>query len=189
MASSVFSRNELTDRAEALEVFFLDVDGVFTDGSIILTGDEAETKAFDVKDGMGVTLAQRAGLEVGIITGRVSDVVRRRANELDIERVFQGHFWKDEALEDVQEDMGIEPHCMAFMGDDVLDLATMNEVGLSFAPADAHSSARRESDVTLESRGGQGAIREAVDFLLELRDQKLEVYDHFSRGVYEAETE
>lgn len=183
------TRDELVSRASKLELILLDVDGVFTDGSIIYSGEETETKKFNVKDGMGITLARKAGLGVGIITGRVSDVVRRRAEELDIEWIFQGYFWKDEALREITEELETERDCMAFVGDDVLDTSVMSSVGLSFAPGDAHESARACSSIVLESPGGRGAIREAVDLLLELRGEKADLYRHFSRGAYEPETE
>lgn len=184
----VQSRNleleELKSRANRLEMLLLDVDGVLTDGKIVLTGSDSETKQFDVKDGMGVTLAQKASIEVGIVTGRVSDVVRRRADELDIEKIYQGYFWKRDALEEIQETTELDPEQMAFMGDDVLDLAIMNAVGLSLSPADAHPSVRDQSDITFDSEGGHGAIREAVDYLLTLRNQRSEIYNHFSQGNY-----
>jgi len=178
------SEEELEETAESLQLLLLDVDGVFTDGSIIYSGESTETKSYDVKDGMGITMAQRAGIDVGIVTGRVSDVVRRRASELGIERVYQGYDWKDEALDTINENTSFKVDRMAFMGDDILDLAIMQEVGLSLTPGDAHQSVRDRSDLQLNAPGGRGAIREAIDYLLELRDQKEEIYNYYSRGYY-----
>ncbi|MFB6347609.1 MAG: KdsC family phosphatase [bacterium] len=175
------SETEVNELVSGLELLLLDVDGVLTDGRIILTGANSETKNFDVKDGMGITLAQRAGIDVGIVTGRVSEVVRRRAGELDIDQIYQGYSRKKKALGEITEQTDLSTSEMAFVGDDVPDLAIMNEVGLSLAPGDAHPAVRKSSLLTMESNGGDGAIREAVDYFLELREQKEKVYNSFSR--------
>lgn len=177
-----FNKSDLKQKARKLDLLLLDVDGVFTSGGIILAGDELEAKRFDVQDGMGITLAQDAGIEVGIITGRVSDAVRRRAKKLDIDKVYQGHFWKEEALDEILTERSLELSNMAFMGDDVLDIPVLRKVGLPFAPANAIPEVKSESVYVCENEGGNGAIREAVDFLLELQNKKTELYDYYATG-------
>ncbi len=171
------SKPELEERVQALELLLLDVDGVLTDGGIFLIGEDQEMKKFDVQDGMGVTLVQRAGIEVGIITGRVSGAVKKRAEELEIEKIYQGHFWKEEALEEILQDY--EPHQLAYIGDDVLDVPVMRRVGLPLAPANALPEVKDECLQVAEKEGGAGAVRELADWLLELRGEKEEIYDYY----------
>ncbi len=160
-------------------MLFLDVDGVFTDGGIVYAGDELEAKKFDVKDGMGIVLLRQNGVEVGIITGRVSEAVRRRANELGLEEVYQGYDDKNEALDAILEERDVSQEELGFMGDDVQDLPVLGRVGVSLAPADAHSLVRDRVDYVTDRPGGSGAIRDAIDFLLEKRNDYENVYGQF----------
>ncbi len=157
----------------------LDVDGVLTDSRIYFTDDGKEMKAFNSKDGHGLKLLMRAGIEVAIITGRVSRALEYRTNELGIRHVFQGIKDKKTALLEIALALGIEPAQMAYMGDDVVDLPAMALCGMTFAPADAVDMVKERAQyVTLKS-GGQGAVREAVEILLkrmELFDQVMERY-------------
>ena len=173
---------ELQQRARALQMLLFDVDGVMTDGGIILVGEEGEAKRFDVQDGMGVTLARAAGLKVGIITGRSSVVVQRRAQELQIDEVCEGYFWKAEALEMLLAKHQLEPAQVAYIGDDILDLTVMKEVGLPIAVANARPEVKAASLYVTNAAGGRGAIREVVDWLLELRGQKDAVYEPYASG-------
>lgn len=187
MASTSSSRNltreQLEYRARELKLFLLDVDGVLTDGGIVLSGPDRESKKFDVQDGMGITLIRRAGVEVGLLTGRVSEAVRRRSEELEIDHVYQGHFWKDEALEEIVEQQGIAPEKMAYVGDDVLDLCVMKRVGLPLAPANARPEVKQPAVYVASESGGDGAVREIVDWLLELRGEKQKLYRYFAREI------
>lgn len=169
----------LEERAKCLRMLLLDVDGVFTDGGIVYAGEEFEAKKFDVKDGMGIVLLQKTGLEVGIITGRISEAVRRRTDELGLDEVYQGYDDKTEALDTILEERDLDEERLAFMGDDVQDLPVLSQVGLSFAPADAHSLVRERVDHVTEQTGGSGAVRNAVDFLLNKRNDYEDVYGHF----------
>ncbi len=154
--------------AQKLKLLLLDVDGVMTDGGIYLyPGGEA--KKFDVQDGLGVMLARRAGMEVGIITGRVSEAVRKRAEELGIERVYQGYSDKNEALEDILKEYSADE--LAYIGDDVFDLPVLRQVGLSMAPSNARPEVREAVDYVSEAPGGSGAIREIVEWLLKERGE------------------
>lgn len=157
-----------SEQAKKLQLLLLDVDGVMTDGGIYLyPGGEA--KKFDVQDGLGVVLARRAGMEVGIITGRVSEAVRTRAEELGIERVYQGYKDKNEALEEILKEYSAEE--LAYIGDDVFDLPVLRQVGLALAPSNARPAVREVADYVSEAAGGSGAIREIVEWLLKERGE------------------
>ncbi|HOJ15278.1 MAG TPA: HAD-IIIA family hydrolase [Deltaproteobacteria bacterium] len=156
-----------------------DVDGVLTDGGITITDAGDEIKTFNSRDGHGIKLLLRAGIQVAIITGRSSRVVEHRARELGIQYVIQGSKDKKEALLDLAERLGIEPSNMAYMGDDVVDLPAMALCGLSFAPADALEVVKERSDVVTAREGGKGAAREAAEILLKrmgLYEQVMERY-------------
>lgn len=144
----------------------LDVDGVLTDSSIYLTDDGKEIKAFNSKDGHGLKLLMRAGLEVAILTGRTSGVVEHRAKELGITHVIQGAKDKRSALMELSGKLGIETAQMAYMGDDVVDLPAMALCGMTFAPADAMAMVKDRAEVVTTLPGGRGAVREAVEILL-----------------------
>lgn len=143
-----------------------DVDGVLTDGGITITDSGDEIKTFNSKDGHGIKLLLRAGIQVAIITGRSSGVVEHRARELGIPHVIQGSKDKREALLELAHRLGITPENMAYMGDDVVDLPAMALCGLTFAPADAVEAVRSRCHVVTSLPGGKGAAREAVEILL-----------------------
>lgn len=171
---------EIQRRTKELRILLFDVDGVMTDGGIILVGREDEAKRFDVQDGMGVTLARAAGLKVGIITGRNSEVVRRRAEELKIDEVCQGYFHKEDALDLVLEKYSLEPDQVAYIGDDILDLPVMKRVGLPITVCNARPEVKEYSVYITKAPGGYGAVREVVDWLLDLRGEKASVYNVFA---------
>jgi len=152
-----------------------------TDGKIILSDSGSETKQFNVQDGMGVTLARAAGLKVGIITGRSSKVVNQRAAELKLDTVIQGSAHKSEALEKVLNDYGLESEEVAYIGDDVPDIPVLRKVGLPIAVANACDEVKASSLYVTTRSGGYGAVREAIDWLLELRGQKESIYEGFSK--------
>lgn len=157
------------DLAINLKVLMLDVDGVMTDGGIILIGGNVEAKRFDVHDGMGVNLARSAGLEVGIITSRDSIVVKRRAKELGITELHQGVRKKTEVLQDLHMRLGVEPVQIAYIGDDIQDIPIMKMVGIPIAVQNAVSAVKECSIYVTRAYGGHGAVREVVEWLLEIR--------------------
>ena len=169
----------LAGKAAAIRMILLDVDGVLTDGGIIYesadAGEGAELKRFDIQDGMGVTLAIRAGLQVGILTGRSSGVVARRAQELKMSVVKQGFHDKLAGWKEVLAETGLEPRQIAYIGDDVQDLPVLWRAGISAAPANAVSDVRDQVDYVCRASGGRGAVRELIDLLLETRGIKDEV--------------
>ncbi len=149
-----------------IKLLLLDVDGVMTDGRIIYTGDGHESKAFDVKDGHGLKLIQRAGIRVGIITGRQSEVVARRAEELGIEFVYQGCRDKLAPYREILEKCGLTDNQVAYVGDDVVDLPVLTRVGFAATVIDAVEDVKPYVDYVTERPGGRGAVREICDLLL-----------------------
>jgi 3-deoxy-D-manno-octulosonate 8-phosphate phosphatase (KDO 8-P phosphatase) len=149
-----------------IKLLLLDVDGVMTDGRIIYLNDGGEAKAFDVKDGHGLKLIQRAGIKVGIITGRQSDIVARRAAELGIELVYQGAKDKMQPFMEILEKLGLKASEVAYVGDDLVDLPVMRLVGFSATVADASDDIKPYVDLVTSRPGGRGAVREICDFLL-----------------------
>lgn len=153
-------------RLEHIELLLMDVDGVMTDGSIIYDGNGLETKIFNVKDGHGIKLLQRCGIEVGIITGRSSKVVQIRAEELGIQLVYQGAVRKQESYEDIKRKTGLDDSRIAYIGDDVIDVPVMRRVAFSAAPPDAVPEVLSIVDYITSCAGGRGAVREVCDLIL-----------------------
>ncbi len=159
----------LAARCRALKLILSDVDGVLTDGKLLLLPDGQEAKTFHVRDGLAVVMAQRVGLRVGLLSGRSSAVVARRAEELRLAFARQGVRDKQAALREILAEQGLEAHEVAYIGDDLNDLAVLGEVGLSAAPADAVFEVRAEVFMTLQTPGGQGCLREFVEAILRAR--------------------
>ncbi|HEX9859911.1 MAG TPA: 3-deoxy-manno-octulosonate-8-phosphatase KdsC [Nitrospirota bacterium] len=153
-------------RAEKIKLLILDVDGVLTGGQIILDNVANEYKSFNVRDGHGIKLAQRAGITVAIITGRESRVVEVRAAELGITEVYQHSLNKVDAYTDLVGKLGITGEEVAYVGDDIVDIPVMRKAGLSFAVADAEPYVRAAADMVTERGGGKGAVREVIDYIL-----------------------
>jgi 3-deoxy-D-manno-octulosonate 8-phosphate phosphatase (KDO 8-P phosphatase) len=149
-----------------IRLLLLDVDGVMTDGRIIYDDHGGETKAFDVRDGHGIKLLQRAGIRVGIITGRQSAVVQRRAEELGIELVYQGVKDKLVPLREIQQKTGFVLEEIAYAGDDVIDLPVLRRVGFAATVADAVDDVKPHVHYVTHANGGRGAVRELCDLLL-----------------------
>lgn len=153
-------------RLEGIRLLLLDVDGVMTDGRIIYDDRGGETKAFDVKDGHGIKLLQRAGIRVGIITGRQSPVVDRRAAELGIDLVYQGAKDKLVPFREVLHQTGLDCAAVAYVGDDLVDLPILRQVGFAATVSDAHEEIRPYVHYVTTRPGGHGAVREICDLLL-----------------------
>jgi len=154
-----------------IKLLLLDVDGVLTDGRIIYDNQGNELKAFDVKDGHGLKLLQRAGIKIGIITGRSSEVVSRRANELGIEILYQGALHKLEPYLEILTEQGLTDKQVAYVGDDVIDLPILRRVGFSATVADAIPDVFPFVDYVASRPGGCGAVREICDLLLHASGQ------------------
>lgn len=161
---------EFARRARALEWLLLDVDGVMTDGRLYYSASGEEIKVFHVRDGLGIKLAQRAGLKVGILSGRRSGALARRAADLRLDALIQGRDDKDPAFDEFLAAHETTAERVAYIGDDLLDLPILDRAGLSFAPADAVEAVRQQVDHVLAAPGGAGAVREAVELLLAARE-------------------
>ena len=170
---------DLMQRAAAIKLLLFDVDGVLTDGSLYIGDDGQEYKAFNSKDGLGIRMLQDSGVEVGIITGRTSDVVRHRMENLGVTHLYQGQKHKLPAYEKLLAELGLEPEQTAYVGDDVVDLPILRRVGLAVVVADAHPLAKRHAHWETQFPGGRGAGREVCELIMEAQgtlDQQTEAY-------------
>jgi len=154
------------EKARHVRWLVLDVDGVLTDGRIILDGGEGEWKAFDVRDGQRIVLAAREGIRTVFLTGRSSRVVERRAAELGVHRVFQGAHDKGEIMDQFFREEKAQPVQTAYLGDDLVDLPALRRVGLAAAVGDAIPEVQAVADWVAAAPGGRGAVRELVEFIL-----------------------
>jgi len=162
----------LETKARRIRMLLMDVDGVLTDGGIVYEGADTEIKRFHIQDGMGITLALQAGLRLGILTGRTSPMVARRARELSIPVVKQGFHAKLEGWNEILGEEGLAGEEICYIGDDVQDLPVLWRAGLSAAPANAVPDVRAQVDYVCERSGGAGAVREVIDLLLENKGLK-----------------
>lgn len=153
-------------KASRIKLLILDVDGVMTDGSIILDNKGNETKRFHVRDGHGIKMLQRVGITVAIITGRRSKVVEVRAKELGIKEIHQKIFKKSAVYEKLLKKYKCKDENVAFMGDDIVDQELLKKAGLSAAPCDADEVAKKFADMVTKKGGGRGAVREFSDLIL-----------------------
>lgn len=149
-----------------IRLMLLDVDGILTDGRIHYDAHGGEIKSFDVKDGHGLKLLQRAGVRVGIITGRNSSIVQRRAEELGIEILYQGAKNKLVPYEEILRQTGLSDEQVAYMGDDLVDLPILLRVGFSATVADAVDEVKERVHYVASRPGGRGAVREVCDLML-----------------------
>lgn len=159
----------LAERCRALRLLLTDVDGVMTDGTVLLLPDGSEATAFNIRDGLAIVLAHRAGLRTGLISGRSSAIVARRAAELGMAVVCQGVSNKAAALQEILAQEKLAPHEVAYIGDDLNDLPVMAEVGLAAAPADAPFEVRAQAFMVMSAAGGRGCLREFVEAVLRAR--------------------
>ena len=157
------------ERCRRLRLVLSDVDGVLTDGRVWLLPSGEELKAFHIRDGLGIVLAQKAGLRVGLLSGRSSPAVEARARELGLSIVRQGLADKAAALRELLAAEGLDATQVAFMGDDVNDLGVMAEVALTAAPADAPFEVRAAAFMITQAAGGQGCFREFLEAILRAR--------------------
>jgi 3-deoxy-D-manno-octulosonate 8-phosphate phosphatase (KDO 8-P phosphatase) len=161
------SLSSITEKVRKLKLLILDVDGVLTDGKLFFDNEGNEYKSFHARDGHGIKLLRQTGVEVAIISGRKSNSVALRMKSLGIEHVYQGHENKVSALNEVLKKLNLTPDQAAHMGDDLLDLPLMTRVGLSIAVADANFAVIERADWCTKLSGGEGAVREVCDFIMQ----------------------
>ncbi|MDC0935612.1 HAD hydrolase family protein [Pirellulales bacterium] len=159
-------RDDLAKLCAPVRLLLTDVDGVLTDGGILLDNQGVESKRFSIRDGQGIRLWQEAGGQTGIVTGRSSQIVKLRAAELDFDAVRQGVGEKLPVVEEVARELGLEMHQVAYVGDDLPDLPVVAAVGLGASVADAAEELRQRADYVTTLPGGHGAVREVVELLL-----------------------
>jgi 3-deoxy-D-manno-octulosonate 8-phosphate phosphatase (KDO 8-P phosphatase) len=158
------------ERCLRLKLILSDVDGVMTDGSIFVLPDGEEARVFNVRDGYGIVLAHAAGLETGIITGRLSNTVTTRARSLGM-GVVKGTMDKSRALDEILAEKSLQAHEVAYIGDDYPDLPVLQRVGLSAVPRDAPIALKEAAFMILDCDGGRGALREFIESILRAREE------------------
>jgi 3-deoxy-D-manno-octulosonate 8-phosphate phosphatase (KDO 8-P phosphatase) len=156
----------LDAKAARIRLFLFDVDGVLTDGTVVMHADGSESKGFHIRDGAAIVWAQRAGLPVGLISARSSGATAHRAAQLAVRIVEQGVKSKLKTYEQIARDARVSDENVAYMGDDLLDLPVLARVGLSAAPADAAAEVRERVDWVATVAGGRGAARELIELVL-----------------------
>lgn len=167
-----------------IQCLLLDVDGVLTDGKLIYTSSGEEMKAFNAQDGLGLALARRSGLRLGIITGRTSPMVERRAGELKFDFLRMGSSNKSEAIRELMKETGIDASAIVYMGDDLNDLGAFAMIGLAIAPANAVTDVKNRADYITQASGGCGAVREAVEYILKREGVWNRLVEDYEREIY-----
>ncbi|MGG4167071.1 HAD-IIIA family hydrolase [Rossellomorea vietnamensis] len=167
-----------------IKLIVLDVDGVLTDGKLYIGSDRVEYKPFHTQDGMGISLAHYTGMKTAIITGRKSEAVSKRAEELKIKYVYQGIHDKLTVLQEIMDDLQITLDEVCYVGDDINDLPILQKVGLPVVPNNAVSIVKEYAQYVTISNGGEGAVREIIDHILaEQYDYKSLIHDYLDGKV------
>lgn len=157
---------DVVGRARKIRLLVMDVDGVLTDGRMVLSDRGDELKMFHTHDGIGLALAHRAGLRTAMVTGETSPIAKARAAKLGVETVVLGARRKGEAVDALLASADLPAESLAYIGDDLLDVPALQRAGLAMAPADAVPDVRAIAHVVMRARGGRGAVREAVELIL-----------------------
>ena len=157
---------DVTAKAERVKLILFDVDGVLTDGTVVVHGDGTESKTFAIRDGIAIIWAGRAGLRIGFLSARMSHATRYRAAQLGVSIVHQGVSSKTDTYATILSTEQVNQEEVAYMGDDIVDLGVLRHVGLSAAPADAAAEVRAEVDWISTAAGGRGAARELIELVL-----------------------
>lgn len=167
-------------KAEKIKLILLDVDGVLTDGGIIIDDRGVEAKRFDVRDGQGIVALIHAGIKVGFITGRSSSIVRRRAKELGVTMVYQGARDKAAVYERIKRRTGLQDGQIGYVGDDIPDLPILRKAGLAIMVGGGWSGLKATVDYITENQGGRGAVREVSELVLDAQDKWKDVLGPYS---------
>ncbi|SPF43973.1 3-deoxy-D-manno-octulosonate 8-phosphate phosphatase KdsC [Candidatus Sulfopaludibacter sp. SbA4] len=174
---------DVTQLAAGIRLLLMDVDGVLTDGKLYNVpgpdGNMVETKGFDSQDGIGLQWLARLGIPTGLISGRVSPATIERAKQCKLKYVYQGHTEKIPILEEILADARIAPAEVAYIGDDLTDVVVMRRVGLAIATANARPEVKAIAHYTTRVPGGQGAVREAIELLLQAQGRWSEILKHY----------
>ena len=168
-------KKNIKEKLKGIKLLILDVDGVMTDGRIIMDNEGRETKNFNVRDGHGIKILQRYGIKVAILTGRQSKVVEYRAKDLEIDEIYQKVFNKKEIFQTILKKHKLSADAAAFMGDDIVDIPVLKSVGFSAAVADAIDVVKKSVDYVTKNKGGNGAVREVCEMILKAQDKWPEI--------------
>lgn len=160
---------EQIEKIKQLKLLILDVDGVLTDGRLFFDQQGNEYKCFHARDGHGLKLLKQTGVEIAVISGRSSATVALRMKNLGIEHVYQGHENKRMAFQEILQNLQLTPNQVAHVGDDLLDLPIMTQVGFAIAVQDANFAVKQYADWCTETLGGQGAVREVCDLIMQVQ--------------------
>lgn len=171
--------NTLLEKLRPLRLLALDVDGVLTDGSLYFHANGGETKSFNTQDGQGIKLLQASGVEVAIITGRDSNIVSERATALSIDQVMQGREDKLIALTELADQLGLSWEQVGYCGDDLPDLAAIRKAGLGATVANAPEYIQHHADYITQRSGGQGAVRELTDLIMQAQGNWQDCLNHY----------
>lgn len=167
----------LQQRAAAIRMLVLDVDGVLTDGRLYFDHAGNEMKAFNSRDGMGLKALQQSGIEVAIITGRTSGAVTKRMAQLNIQHVYQGREDKLDAFTHLLSETGFKTGQVCFVGDDWIDLPVLQQAGLAICVADAEDRVKEKVHWITQRKGGEGAVREICNLILAAQDKEQPILD------------
>ena len=170
---------DILEKAAQIKLVVFDVDGVLTDGSLFIGDDGEEYKAFYSKDGFGMKLLQKTGVEIGIITARKSEVVRHRMESMNIQHIYQGRLEKLPALEEMVKKTGCSFEHTAYVGDDVIDLPAMRKAGLAISVQDAHPVTKQHSHWQTPSNGGRGAARDVCELIMQAQGTLQAQFDKY----------
>ncbi len=162
-------KDQIEKLAKKIKLLILDVDGVLTDNTIYLNDGGIESKKFNILDGMGVWLAQKAGIEVVLISGRPSKATEFRALHLKIKHLYLGELDKIKAYQKVKRNLNVKDDEIAYMGDDILDVPVLREVGFPICVKDANPKVKKFARMVTKTKGGEGAVREVVDMILKAK--------------------
>lgn len=176
----MIAKKNAESAAEKIKMVVFDVDGTLTDGKIYMGADGEIMKAFSVRDGMGITLLHKAGLKTAIITGRQSKILEKRAGELKLSGIWQGCIDKRQAYEELKEKFFLTNEEIAYVGDDLNDLPLLGQVGLSCAVGDAMPEVKEQAILIAEARGGDGAVREIIEYILQCQGKWQSLLDIFT---------
>jgi len=159
----------ITELAKNIELVIFDIDGVLTTGALYFDNNGDEYKAFNSKDGHGIRMLLECGIDAAVITGRKSELVKHRMNDLGLTTIYQGYRDKRPAFKKLLEETGIKPENIAYVGDDVVDLPVMTQVGLAVAVGDAHEFVKQHAHYVTKVNGGCGAGREIIELILDAK--------------------
>ena len=165
-------KESLQKKLKDVKLLILDVDGVLTDNGVYIDSDGDEMKKFNIQDGFGIYLVQRAGVQVALLSGRYSKSTEYRAQELKIQYVYNGHTDKLKAYEELKEKLLFKNEEIAFVGDDLPDLPVLNEAGIALTVSNAQSEVKKVAEYVTKASGGHGAVREIVNLILKAKKFK-----------------